>query len=201
MNSIYTIGYAAFSFENFLQQLKKHKITCVIDVRSHPFSQYNADYNKDVLKQKLKMSGIEYRNYDVEFGARQPDKQYYSKEGYMDFEVYAKSDQFRQGIEKIMKGMNMGYVFALMCAEKDPITCHRSILVGRQFSLAGAPTYNIHADGNIETQLELENRLLNKYFPDRDQISLFGDNQPDVELINQAYKLQNAAIGYKMEDA
>lgn len=200
MHSIFSIGYAAYSIDAFVQQLKKYNITCIVDVRSHPFSQYNTDYNKDTLEAKLNGNRILYRNYAVEFGARQSDKSYYSKDGYMDFEVYAKSKQFKQGVQKIIKGMNIGYVFALMCAEKDPINCHRSILIGRQFSLAGVPTYNILADDKIETQAELESRLLIKHFSNREQLSFFGGNKSEVELINQAYRLQNATIGYRIED-
>jgi hypothetical protein len=47
-----------------------------------------------------------------------------------------------------------------MCAEKEPLDCHRTILVGRALTLCGVDLAHIHADGRIEPQAELEDRLL-----------------------------------------
>ena len=137
MSSIYTIGYTAFNINEFIEILKKYNISCVIDVRSSPVSQYYPDYNKDVLERVLKSSGIYYRNYIEEFGARQNDKSYYTKDGYLDFKKFAKSEAFKKGIRKITDSMVQGYTFVLMCAEKDPINCHRNIMVASEFFKIG----------------------------------------------------------------
>lgn len=81
INTIYTIGYSGFAIDDFIQILKKYEISVVIDVRSNPYSRYHLEYNKENLKKKLKQNRIYYRNYSLEFGARQSDKKYYSKEG------------------------------------------------------------------------------------------------------------------------
>lgn len=200
MDSIYTIGYTAFNINEFIQTLKKYNISCVIDVRSSPVSQYYPDYNKDVLEGALKSSDIYYRNYIEEFGARQNNRTYYTKDGYLDFKKFTKSDAFKKGILKITDSMEHGYTFALMCAEKDPINCHRNIMVASEFFKIGYEVKNIMPDGSFQTQPEIESRLLDMYFPDRNQLSLFGEPLSDKELISQAYEKRNAEIGYRMEE-
>ena len=55
-------------------------------------------------------------------------------------------------------------------------------------------------DCSFQTQPEIENRLLNMYFPNRNQLSIFCESIDDKELISQEYEKRNAEIGYKMEE-
>lgn len=196
---IYTIGYSGFSLDDFIKCLKHYKISSLIDVRSTPFSQYFQEYNKDYLQKKLKSEGIIYRNYREEFGARQTNIEYYPN-GYLDFNLFTKSFSFLQGIEKIEKGINLGYVFALMCAEKDPISCHRNIMVGKAMAEMGFLIKHIHADCSLENQEEIEERMLKEYFPERNQLSFFEENQSDEDLIRISYERKNREIGYKIAE-
>ena len=199
MKNIYTIGYTAFKIDDFISVLKKYNITCVIDVRSLAYSQHYPDYNKEVLNKVLKSNGIVYRNYSAEFGARQTEKCYLSPKGYLDFNKYVRSDRFESGYQKILTGIEMGYTFVLMCAETDPIDCHRSIMLGREFYKRGFEVKNILKSGEILLQGELEERLLDKYFSTRNQFSIFDDNKDEGQLIKEAYDLRNEEIGYKDE--
>ena len=200
VNTVYSIGYSGFLINNFIDTLHTNKISLVIDVRSTPYSQYFSDYNKDKLEQVLKKSGIYYRNYALEFGARQEERKYYTQEGYLDFELFAKSPLFLSGFDKLIKSMEQNYTFALMCAEKDPFNCHRTILVARAFYNAGYKVIHLLPNKCKVTQEEIEARLLKKYFPDRNQITLFGETLNEEEYVNQAYKKCNAEIGYSIEE-
>lgn len=200
MKTVYTIGYSGFSIDDFVATLKKHNISLVVDVRSSPFSNYFPEYNKDALEIHLKTHGIYYRNYAVEFGARQSDRKYYCKEGYLDFELFSKSEQFLQGIRKLCNSMTKNYTFALMCAEKDPISCHRTILVARAFFERGYNVVHLLTNGNTITQQEINTRLIEKFFPNRDQMTFFETPQDDDTLLKTAYKKQNAEIGYRWEE-
>ena len=194
--TIYTIGYSAFNIDAFLTQLKSFNIGCVIDVRSIPVaSEFMKIYSKNSLAPLLQKNSILYRNYALEFGARQENPKYYETYGYLDFEAYIKTDTFASGVEKIKKGMALGYKFCLMCAEKDPITCHRAIMVSRGLQTAGLNVWHIMSDGMLQSQQTLENRLLNQYFPDRNQQNLFSQNC-DQDYLNEAYRKQNAKIGF-----
>lgn len=198
MNIIYTIGYSGFNIDNFIKTLQLYRISCLIDVRSTAKSAYFVDFNKTNLSNTLNMHKILYRHYDKEFGARQLDEQYYT-EGVLDFVKFAKSPQFLDGIRKIETGMQLGYTFVLMCAEKRPEDCHRNIMIARQFHLRGYEIRNILDDGNYIRQDVVENILLNKYFPDRNQMSLFEQLDPQ-EMIEQSYWKRNLEIGHHLQD-
>ena len=196
---IFTIGYAGFEIENFIKVLKEHHINSLIDVRSSPFSKFHSDYNKPLLHKTLHERGIIYRNYNREFGARQENKMYYPN-GYLDFSMFTRSRMFIEGMEKIIKAIPLGYRFVLMCSEKDPITCHRTIMVGKAFSDKGVSINHILSDGHIITQSDIETRLLDMYYPDRDQLTLFGEQLSIEEMIKNCYRFQNEKIGYRIDN-
>lgn len=199
MKDMYTIGYSSFKIEEFIDVLKKYKITCLIDVRSNPYSKFYVDFNKENLQNILRRKGIIYRNYKFEFGAQQEDLQYHT-DGYLDFAKYTKSKSFIEGVEKIEAGIKMGYTFVLMCAEKDPSTCHRSIMVAREFYNSGYVIKNILSDSSYELQDDIEQRLVDEFFPDRNQISFFPENLSWEEMVHRSYKCRNSEIGYRLDD-
>lgn len=196
---IFTIGYAGFEIEDFIKVLKEHHINSLIDVRSSPFSKFHSDYNKPLLHKTLQEREIIYRNYNREFGARQDDKMYYPN-GYLDFSMFTKSKLFVEGMEKIIKAIPLGYRFVLMCSEKDPITCHRTIMVGKAFSDKGISINHILSDGHIITQSDIDARLLDMYYPDRDQLTLFEEQLSIEEMIKNSYRFQNEKIGYRIDN-
>lgn len=198
---VYTIGYTAFpSIETYLEVLSTYNVNCVIDVRSSPFSQYYEIFNKSVLSTTLRGHKILYRNYDREFGARQHDKEFFHSDGYLDFNKFITSTYFSDGASKIKKGIDLNFNFALMCAEQDPIQCHRGIMIGRGLCRYGLQVEHILKNKQLESQEILEERLLSMYFEDRDQFSLFNQQKSDGELLEAAYNLKNREIGYKEEE-
>ena len=194
---IYTVGYTSFPIDEFIRVLRERGIGCLIDVRSTPRSSYYTDFDAPILKETLKENGILYRNYAREFGARQEDPSLYPN-GYLDFEKFAATEAFNEGIAKVDAGVGRGYTFAMMCAEKDPLNCHRCILVGRKFKEHGYAVVHLES-GRTETQEEIEERLLDRYFPARNQLSLF-DTRSEEELLAEAYRKRNAEIGYHIEE-
>lgn len=188
MKEIFTIGYVSFTPEEMAHVLQKHGITCVVDVRSDPHSSYYTQYNRENISAFLNRRGILYRNYAASFGARQDDLAYYP-EGYLDFSLFTRSDRFREGVKKIESGMAMGYRFALMCAEKDPMTCHRAIMIGRALKEEGFSVRHLIDQEKIETQEEMEQRGIGN------QLSLF----PEEQLIDDFYRKQNRKIGYRLD--
>lgn len=200
LRNVYTIGYTAFKIDEFISVLKKYNITCVIDVRSLAYSQYYSDYNKEALKKVLNLHGILYKNYSDEFGARQTEKCYLSPKGYLDFNKYVTSERFESGYQKILAGIELGYSFVLMCVETNPIDCHRSIMLGREFYKRGFEVKNVLKSGEILSQGGLEEKLLDKYFSSRYQISIFNDKKSDIQLVEEAYELRNEEIGYNPEN-
>lgn len=199
MKNIYTIGHSTNPVDYFIGLLNRYRINCVVDVRSIPFSKHAQQYNMEEIKAVLHKNGIYYIHMGDELGARRKERELYSDEGFVDFEKVRKNEIFRNGIKRIIEGIKKGYSIALMCTEKEPINCHRCILVAREFYDRGYDVYNITQEGEIQTQAMIEDRLLDIYFKDRNQISLFdtGENT-EKQFINDAYKLRNREIGYRI---
>jgi uncharacterized protein (DUF488 family) len=203
MEKVYTIGHSNYLTKYFLSLLKKHGITCVVDVRSVPFSKYTPQYNKDDLKKFLHENKVYYIFMGEELGARRSDKLLYSSDGTLDFEKVNKTSLFQSGIDRIKSGIEKGYNIAVMCTEKDPIECHRNILVARELYRQNIEIHNILESGKIETQEQIEERLLDLYFPNRMQQTLFDsfkNNVDNGELINKAYIYRNKDIAYNINN-
>lgn len=201
---LYTIGHSKHTQQDFLKLLRLHKINCVVDVRSTPFSKFSPQFNRDEIKKYLNKCGIYYIEMGKEFGARRSDKTLYTNEGYLDFEKTAKSSEFISGIKRINKGVEKGLNIVFMCTEKDPIDCHRNILVAREFYKRNYEILNILYDGSIESQKDLEIRLLDMYFPNRGQLNFIDleNNLKSIEeLVEEAYKLRNKDIGYSLNES
>lgn len=161
------------------------------------YSKRYPDYNKPNIEKTLKLAGIYYRNYATEFGARQENKVFYSSEGYLDFDVFSKSEQFQTGVKKMVNSAGKGYKIAFMCAEKEPIQCHRAILVARVFDKMGFSVIHLLPNGVEKDQRIIEKELLQKYYPNSDKMTLFGDQTSEEECIDAAYRKQNQQIGYR----
>ena len=197
--TIYTIGYTGFSLEEFIQELKKKEINVVIDVRSSPYSERYADYNKNNLESVLTSNKIYYRNYANEFGARQDNASFYSDDGCLDFNIFSKSEQFLSGVEKIKNSVARGYKIVFLCAEKEPIKCHRTILVAKAFHELGYNVIHLKPNNSSINHRDIEIQLLDMYFPNRYQRDMFSDSKSDEEYLIDAYRMQNKKIGYKIE--
>lgn len=199
---LFTIGHTNHSHEEFLKLLQAHQIEYVLDVRSTPFSQFTSQFNKDIIAEFLKENRVKYNHMGKYFGARPVDKSLYTDKGYLDFEKARETDDFKKGVDNVILGLNKGYNVALMCTEKDPFDCHRAIMVARGFELNGIDVNHILPDGRITSQKELNDRLLNKYYPDRNQMSFISDisSLPEDELLLLAYRLRNADIGYHIQN-
>ena len=201
--NVYTIGCSTNTSEEFLNLLCEHKINCLVDVRSTPFSKYTSQFNKENLQLLLRKSKIEYIWMGKEFGARRDDRSLYNQGGYLDFEKVRKSKEFLSGIERIRNGLKKEYKIALMCTEKDPIDCHRTILVAKGLEDNGIKVRHIMKNGDLCDQYDIETRLLDMYFKDRNQINfdmLLGNSLTEEEMIKEAYIKRNKDIGYELNE-
>lgn len=160
-NHLYSIGYATKPIEIFIAQLHKHKIDAVADVRSVPYSKAFYDYHRETLAATLKREGIYYVYLGEELGPRSKDKTHYDEHHQVQFDRLMQSPLYLQGIERLQEGMAKGMGIALMCAEKDPLDCHRSLLVGYYLQAQlGLGVQHIDHHGDIESQSDLEDRLM-----------------------------------------
>jgi uncharacterized protein (DUF488 family) len=190
MKVLYTIGHSTHPLELFLEMLGKHDITAVCDVRSSPFSRYNPQFNREVLRDALREVGIAYVFLGEELGARTSDPDCYDDEGRVRYDALAQTALFRQGLDRVYRGME-DYQVALMCAEKDPLDCHRTILVCRALRSTAFEISHILENGQLEIHSELEGRLLQiTGLPPGD---LFTNTRA---MIERAYDMRGRKIAY-----
>lgn len=199
---IFTIGHSNYKIERFIEMLKHYNINCVVDIRGTPYSKYNIQYDKETIKETLTKAGYIYIYMAKELAAKRENKISYYDEGYSDFERVVLEEDFKRGIERLKLGCEKGYRIALMGAMQDPNRCHRSILVGRALRDNGFEVKHILDDYSIASQEKLEEELLEKYFKDRNQITIddfLGNERSEKELIEEGYRLANKEIGYRIE--
>lgn len=145
---IFTIGHSNHSLEMFVTLLQKHGITVLVDVRSAPFSRFNPQFNKEELKQEIKKHGIKYVFLGRELGARPEDPSCYEN-GQVQYERLKDTVPFKEGIERVIQGAEQ-HTVALMCSEKDPLQCHRFLLIARALVKLDTSVSHILATGDLE---------------------------------------------------
>jgi uncharacterized protein (DUF488 family) len=159
------------------------------DVRSAPFSRFNPQFNKDALERDLKLHGISYVFLGRELGARSSDPSCYEN-GRVQYARLARTDKFRQGVERVTRGAQRRRI-ALLCAEREPLECHRTLLVARALDEQGVSVAHILGDGGLETHRDAMERLLDVTgLPRQD---LFRSRE---ELISDALARQEEKIAY-----
>lgn len=192
--TIYTIGHSNVSSEAFITLLRQHAISAVADVRSQPYSRYLPHFSQGPLKAALREAGIAYVFLGRELGARPDDPGCYQN-GRAVYARIAATARFAEGLERLRRGAARERI-ALLCTEKDPITCHRTILVCRHLR-EHASIAHILADGSLEPHQSLERRLLELH--GLHQLNFLNPKSP-TELLEEAYDRQGEQIAYQVAE-
>ncbi len=160
--SILTIGHSNHTMETFLQLLDRHDVSALADVRAAPYSRFNPQFNREQLAECLKNSNIEYVYLGRELGGRSDDPACY-EHGRISYDRLSRTPGFHEGLKRVVRGAEE-YHIALMCAEKEPLDCHRTLLVGHELDkMNGIDVTHILPDGRLEPHKDTMNRLLAKY--------------------------------------
>lgn len=176
--------------ERFIELLAQHGVTALADVRSAPYSRIAPQFRRDALATSLQARGIAYVFLGRELGARRDEPEVYDGD-LARYERVACTEAFTRGLQRVEQGASKFRV-TLMCAEKDPITCHRALLVARQLSLRGHAIEHIREDGTTETTASFEERLL----------AVTGIAGADLfrsraEILADAYRIHGERMAYR----
>jgi uncharacterized protein (DUF488 family) len=186
---IYTIGHSNHPIEHFLDLLMARGITALADVRSSPYSRHSPQFNRESLRKSLGLHGIRYVFLGEELGARSRDPSCY-EDGRVSYARLAASDSFQEGLKRIRTGMTEHNI-VMMCAEKDPLECHRTILVSRHLVAQNIDIAHILASGQVEPHTQALARLSRQlHVPETD---MFRTKQ---QLLDEAYDTQGRRIAY-----
>ncbi len=153
-----TIGHSNLPADRFITLLRDSKVSAVIDVRSVPFSRWCPWFSSKPLATRLAADGLAYLQLGDELGGRPRDPQLYC-DGIADYEAMARRPEFCAGLDHVIDETRRHRV-CLLCSEREPLDCHRCLLVGRALAERGVTPGHIHADGTIEPHAVTEQRLL-----------------------------------------
>ena len=190
---VYTIGHSNHEFAKLLALLRLHGVTAVGDVRSAPYSKRYPQFSREPLEKALKESGIAYVFLGKELGARSDDPGCYES-GSVKYDRLAKTALFQSGLDRVERGLDT-HTLALMCAEKEPLHCHRTLLVARNVETRGISVEHILEDGSVEPHAETVSRLLRLLRePETD---LFRSHE---QIVMEAYEKWGDKIAYTREE-
>lgn len=192
MTTVFTVGHSNQTQEAFIDLLRLNSISAIADVRSMPFSRHTPQFNRDALQDTLKQAGIAYVFLGNQLGARPAAASCY-KEGKVDFQAVSETEFFREGLARVRAGA-ANFNLALMCAEKDPAQCHRTILVCRNLRAPDVTIKHILEDGGLEDNRDTETRLLRLF---RITPSFFQTPEEDIET---AYARQAERIAFRGDE-
>jgi hypothetical protein len=150
-------------------------------LRTSPYSRHYPHFNGNELREELRLDGISYVFLGKELGGRPSRSELYSH-GIADYERMAETSEFAKGLDRVVEGAK-NYRIALMCSERDPLHCHRCLLVGRALAERGIGVSHILDDGRVVSHTEIEDRLLE--ITGRNAEDLF---TPRAERLAAAYR-------------
>ena len=129
--TIWTVGHSTRPIGEFIDLLRAHEISLLLDVRTVPRSRFNPQFNTDTLAESLKEAGLASLHMPALGGLRKARKDSInigwrnaSFRGYAD---YMQTDKFQRALEELM-AYGTGTRTAIMCAEAVPWRCHRSLI-------------------------------------------------------------------------
>lgn len=159
--TIHTIGYGNRRIDDFTRLLKQQAIVLLCDIRSQPYSRFRPEFAQGPLARALEQAGIRYFFMGKELGGRPRDSACYI-EGRLSYRLVAEQPIFQQGLAQVRE-LAGKMPLALMCAEADPVGCHRAILVARHLRRTVADIRHIGADGAPQQLTDFERALVERH--------------------------------------
>lgn len=159
MFPIFTIGHSNLELTVFVAALRQHSVDAIADVRSNPRSHRFPQFSQPDFEQSLRQAGMRYIFLGEELGGRPDDPKAYRADGMVNYRARRKSFAFGQGIERVLRELEVRSL-ALVCAEEDPLECHRFLMICPELVVTGVNIFHIRRGGAVETQQHAEDRLL-----------------------------------------
>jgi len=170
---LFTVGHSNQALADFLSLLVKHGVKTLGDVRSRPGSFRFPQFNRESLESALAAADIRYEFLGAALGGRPTDARAYRADGSIDYARRRKAPDFIAGIDRLIELVRADSI-AILCAEEDPLHCHRFLMICPALMQRGVTPQHIRRGGALETQRETEDRLLTQHgFQDVTSTSLF----------------------------
>ena len=193
---LFTVGHSNLDFLQFVRLLQDWSVDLLIDVRSQPRSGRFPQFSQPGFDKMIEDAGIRYLFLGEELGGRPDDEDAYRQDGVVDYRVRRKSYAFRAGVERVLNELRRASC-ALLCAEEDPLECHRFLMICPELVRMGIRPLHIRKGSKTESQEDAENRLLAAHgFGGVAADTLFPQSRP--EALEEAYDLQAGKFAYRL---
>jgi len=189
---LFSIGHSNIAIERFLATLQAAEVDTIADVRSVPSSRHAPWFSKRNLAARLAAAGIGYAAMGDTLGGRPGNNSLY-RDGIADYEAMAMQPEFRAGLDRLVDAVSRSRV-CLMCAEREPLDCHRFLLVARSLAERGLAAGHILHGGTIEPHAATERRLLAL---DGEGCDLFAAGQ--LQRLAAAYRRRARAVAFRQK--
>src|SRR5580704_13774442 len=123
---LFSIGHSNIAADRFIALLRDAGADAIADVRSTPYSRFFPWFSRKNLEARLVAEGMAYLPYGEPLGGR-PQAQSLYRNGIADYEAMAQHDDFRASLGRLQSDALRRRV-CLMCAEREPLDCHRCLL-------------------------------------------------------------------------
>lgn len=194
-NTIFTIGHSNLDLADFLAALVKHGVKILCDIRSRPTSFRFPQFNREPLEAGLASVKIQYEFLGETLGGRPSDPRVYHEDGRVDYPARRRSPDFSNSLDRAV-ALSRLRVVALMCAEEDPLECHRFLMICPALLERGITPVHIRRGAGLESQRDAEDRLLIRHgFDDVTSTALFVSGRADA--LQDALVLQSKEFAYR----
>jgi len=155
--TLYTLGHSRHSVDAFLELLKQKHIERVIDVRGQPYSRHNPQFNRERLSGSLKAEGIGYTWSGKYLSGRPREERFYGPRGEILWDRLGERPEFHTALD-LLAAKAQSFRLALVCAEEDPMRCHRRFLLTPPLMQRGLEILHLRGDGRMEPESALLER-------------------------------------------
>jgi len=191
---LFSIGHSNLSAERFLAMLQSAGVNVVADVRSTSYSRFCPWFSQKPLAAALSAAGINYAAMGDALGGPPRDDTLY-RDDVADYEAMATVPDYIIGLERLIEAAAHARL-CLMCAEREPLDCHRCLLVARSLAERGVAVGHILHDGSVEAHAATEQRLLAiDEKADQHACDLFATGQR--QRLAAAYRRRARTVGYR----
>jgi Domain of unknown function DUF488 len=185
-----SIGHSNIPADRFIDLLRGAGVGAVADIRSIPASRRFPWFSGKNLAARLDREGMVYVAFGDALGGRPRDAALYC-DGIADYEAMAARPEFQDGIERLLDFAKLRRV-CIMCAEREPLDCHRCLLVARALAGRGVAIGHVLHDGSIEPHDATEQRLLALHGGEADLLA-----PGQHERLAAAYRRRGRAVAYR----
>lgn len=147
MSVIYTVGYEGTDIDRFVATLKTVGVHCLADVRAVPISRKKG-FSKKKLAWRLADEGIQYLHFQS-LGDPKPGRDA-ARAGHYDlfraiYDAHLDSDDAQASLRELM--VVAGEMSTcLLCFERDPATCHRSVIAEEMLRRRRFEVFDLYGD-------------------------------------------------------